>query len=122
MVPAVGTNLFNVLGQLGVTDRPTFGDRVVASPTPATVAQALVGFGRSIDAIVNDQEAPTTREIRDAFSLAVIMGVPGGALAAPLIRPATYALGAARDEHEPTSALDAVRGLMTGFAGKDSRR
>lgn len=122
MVPAIGTNLFNVLGQIGVTDRPTFGDRVVASPTPATVVQALVGLGRSIDAVVNDGEAPATREIRDAFSLAVIMGVPGGALVAPLIRPATYLTGIARGETEPTGALDTVRGLMTGFASKDSRR
>jgi hypothetical protein len=121
MIPGLGSNTANLLDLAFFKDRPA-GDRVVTSPTHATIARSALGMLNAAKDLFDEDEDVKTRDVRDVISLIVLMYPYGGAALAPLIRPITYGTGLLREETEPTSELDRVRGFLTGFASKGSRQ
>lgn len=116
MVPGL-----NLLGQVAVgrfTDSPA-DDRFSLSPTLSIVERAVVGnIQTAAEVFDEDKQVRWQRALRDAAAgLTLLTGLP----LLPLARPVGYAAGVAQDKIEPTSPVDAARGLITGTASPDSR-
>ena len=119
MVPAFGPAAASIF-EAAFTDKP-YGDRTAAAPATVATTRHLTGLAMAIKAAIDGEEFKS-RHARDVLSM-LVLGFPyGGAALAPAIRPLNYGLGQALGEHEPTGFLDGVRGYITGYAGKDSKK
>ena len=112
-----------VAGQFGnmainrVNSNPT-DDRVSLSPAINMLESAVGGNALTVYQLLADKEINRQRAVRDVASLVtMITGVPVTAAA----RPVGYLLGVDQGRIEPTSAVDAVRGSVTGVASPESR-
>lgn len=110
-----------ILGQFGVAAANRFNDnplddRVSLSPAISLLESSVSAPESVYKAIVEDGSAQ--KAIRDVATLvSVATGVPLYGLA----RPVGYAAGVAQGKIEPTSPVDAARGLVTGTASPESK-
>jgi hypothetical protein len=113
MVPIVGQS-----AQLAVNrfnDNPA-DDKFSLSPAVSLIESAVSAPASVYGAIVDDGKVQkAVRDVAAAATLAT--GLPFYALA----RPAGYASGVAAGQIDPTSEVDAVRGLLTGNASAESK-
>ena len=113
MVPIVGQS-----AQLAVNrfnDNPA-DDKFSLSPAVSLIESAVSAPASVYGAIVDDGKMQkAVRDVAAAATLAT--GLPFYALA----RPAGYASGVAAGQIDPTSEVDAVRGLLTGNASAESK-
>ena len=92
-------------------------DKFSLSPAVSLVESAA-GSPASVYKAIMD-EGSAQKAIRDTAAAAtLITGLPFYAAA----RPVGYAAGVAQDKIEPTSSVDAVRGVITGTASPESRQ
>lgn len=111
------------LGQIGVAAINRFNDNPLddrASLSPVvSLLETAGGIPYKTWRLVTDQTVSVRGYINDvATALTVGLGLPFR----PLVRPLGYATGVLADEIEPTSAADAVRGLLTGAPSPESRQ
>jgi hypothetical protein len=120
MVPALGPNVSNLFDQ-AFTNRPTMGDRVVASPMHATLLRSAHGMLTAIRNSTDPDKPVKARNVRDTMTFATMLFPWGGAALAPLIRSGSYHYGIASGEVEPTDGWDWLRGTTSGYASPESR-
>lgn len=113
-IPVVGQITNAAIG--GFTPA-AYDDRISTSPAISVVESSARLPGAIYDAIASG-EGMTRRDVRDVFNLlGLITGTPLGAAG----RPVSYGYAVAQGEVEPTSAVDAARGLVTGTPSPESR-
>lgn len=114
MVPGVGQL---TLATYGAFTPAPYDDRVSLSPAVSSVESSVRVPAQTYKAIV-EGEGFDRRDVRDVFTLlGLLSGTPIGALG----RPASYGVGVAQGDIEPTGPLDAARGLVTGAPSPESR-
>ena len=92
-------------------------DRVGASPAVSLLESSVGAPSTVYKAMVED--GSKARAVKDvATAVGIVTGLP--AMAAS--RPISYLVGVADGQIEPTSPVDAVRGLVTGTPSKESRQ
>lgn len=114
MVPGVG-QVGNAL--IGTTTGQPYDDRVSLSPAISVIESGVKVPAEVYQSIVEGEEF-NRNDTRNLLNLlGVLTGTPAGAVS----KPAGYAVGVAQGEVEPTGALDATRGAITGTPSPESR-
>lgn len=116
MVPGLGQVMTAGLNSLN--DKP-YDDRISVSPAISMLESAIGVPTQVYKAIAADGEVNGRKLVRD---LATLISMTTGIPATLVARPAGYALGMAQDRIEPTSAPDAVRGMLTGTPSPESKK
>jgi hypothetical protein len=97
-------------------NKKPYDDRISTSPAVSMIESAVSAPHSVYKAIVEDGSA--RKAVRDLATLiSMTTGLPANAVA----RPAGYLADVAQDKVNPTSAADAVRGVVTGAASPDSK-
>jgi hypothetical protein len=114
-VPVVGQAANAAMGAF--TDLP-YDDRISMSPAVSVIESGL-GTPAEVYQSLVEGESFNRSDTRDALNLiGVLTGTPVGALA----KPVGYGVGVAQGDIEPTSAMDAARGVVTGAPSPESRQ
>jgi hypothetical protein len=116
MVPGLGQVMTAGLNSLN--DKP-YDDRISVSPAISMLESAIGVPTQIYKAVAADGEVNGRKLVRD---LATLISMTTGIPATLVARPAGYALGMAQDRIEPTSAPDAVRGMLTGTPSPESKK
>ena len=113
MVPIIGQGAQIVVNRFN--DNPA-DDKFSLSPAVSLIESTVSAPASVYDAIMDDGSAQ--KAVRDVAAAAtMITGLPLYSVA----RPVGYLAGVAQGKIEPTSEVDAVRGVLTGNASKDSK-
>jgi hypothetical protein len=114
MLPGVGQVANMLLAR--ANDNPT-DDKLNMSPSVSMIEGSGSAFFSVPKAVLGDGDK--RKAVRDLASLiSMVTGLPAMAAA----RPLGYLAGVSDDKIEPTSALDAARGLATGTASPESKQ
>ncbi len=106
------------VGQMAVSrfNNNPADDKFSLSPAVSLIESAVGSPASVYKAIIEDGNAQ--KAVRDVAAAATLLtGLPFYAAA----RPVGYATGVAQGKIEPTDAVDAVRGTVTGTASKESK-
>lgn len=106
------------VGQMAVSrfNNNPADDKFSLSPAVSLIESAVGSPASVYKAIIEDGNAQ--KAVRDVAAAATLLtGLPFYAAA----RPVGYAAGVAQGKIEPTDAVDAVRGTVTGTASKESK-
>ena len=116
MVPVVGQFANVALNKMNGNPAD---DRASLSPA-VSLLEAGAGVPKLVYQAATDPDKVNARNaVRDvASAISIATGLPAYAVA----RPLGYAAGVADDKIEPTGAVDAVRGVMTGTPSVESRQ
>lgn len=114
MVPVVGQSAMLVANSF---NRKPYDDRMSTAPAVSMIESAASAPHSVYKAIAEDGKA--SRAIRDTLTLvSITTGIPVAVLGKPL----GYAADVAQGRVDPTSATDAVRGMVSGAASPESKR
>ena len=113
MVPLVGQGAQLVVNRFN--DNPA-DDKFSLSPAVSLIESTVSAPASVYKAVMDDGNAQ--KAVRDVAAAAtMVTGLPLYAAA----RPVSYLAGVAQGKIEPTSEVDAVRGVLTGNASKESK-